>query len=372
MAGMTRPTGRARGGALRSWPGIVVILLLGLASVLCYLAISATVNGEPSTAPFNGYLAVLQTAGTFSTDQIDLAAAPLVPGGPGRHPALLYSLAVCGGQPFSGILVVGGDARLAQPTTTPALGSPTAIARSGITDVPHLAFLDEGKDAVINLGAAQVIRLHVSRPGRCESAYSRRQTPPPFLGRAQIITGRAAAPVQRHWLAGWWAGPRASQSWPLVGGLPGVSPQDVGAFRALSGLRGSWNLFVRQYTSVSVGTLGSRGLVEQARPQLASSTNLNWQSKQQLQPVAVISDSIALSAWQNWLVAAGVFLGIGASLLASLLYDLARPSRVHSAPNDRTEPLRSRGREVSATSKPFIVVAVMALVFWTASRRRRR
>ena len=28
-----------------------------------------------------------------------------------------------------------------------------------------------------------------------------------------------------------------------------------------------------------------------------------------------------MSAWENWLVAAGIFLGIGGSLLASHLYD---------------------------------------------------
>jgi hypothetical protein len=35
-----------------------------------------------------------------------------------------------------------------------------------------------------------------------------------------------------------------------------------------------------------------------------------------------------MSAWENWLVAAGIFLGIGVggSLLASLLYDWARPA----------------------------------------------
>ncbi|HEY5986943.1 MAG TPA: hypothetical protein VIV12_11290, partial [Streptosporangiaceae bacterium] len=59
----------------------------------------------------------------------------------------------------------------------------------------------------------------------------------PFDGQGQEITGEAAAPVERAWRMGWWSGPRTSQSWPLIGNIPGVSDQDLGEFQALSGLR---------------------------------------------------------------------------------------------------------------------------------------
>jgi len=40
--------------------------LAGIGSVIGYAAISATINGEPSTSPFQGFVALLQAAGSFS------------------------------------------------------------------------------------------------------------------------------------------------------------------------------------------------------------------------------------------------------------------------------------------------------------------
>ena len=96
----------------------------------------------------------------------------------------------------------------------------------------------------------------MASPGKCASAYSTQQPVPLFLGQAQIISGQAAAPVQRQWRLGWWAGPRTSEDWPLIGNLPGIRDQDLGAFLALDGLRGSWVRFTRQYNGVTDRTAG--------------------------------------------------------------------------------------------------------------------
>ena len=324
---------RSRG--LRSRLGVATILLAGLASVIFYAAVSATINGEPSTLPFRGFVALLQSAGTFSQDQVKLMAAPLVPGGPGQHPALSYEIAVCGNQPFRGVLLIGGNARLSDLRGTPALGTRNTVGQSSLEDLPDLTFLDEGTASELDLGSVQAIHLAMSHPGRCASAYSTHQVPPPFGGQGQIITGHTAAPVLRQWRLGWWNGPRASQSWPLIGNLPGISDHDLGEFQALDGLRGAWARFIKQYYAVSVGGLQPRASVDEARPEPTTSTGLDWDSMQPLQPVAVVTNTTSLNAWQNWLVAAGIFLGIGGALLASLLYEWARPSHAqHSSAND--------------------------------------
>src|SRR5215471_425478 len=79
-------------------------IVVGLASVACYPAVSATINGQPSTSPFGGFVVLLQAAGRFSQDQVKLEAIPFVPGGPGQRPTLSYQVNVCGNQPFSGVL----------------------------------------------------------------------------------------------------------------------------------------------------------------------------------------------------------------------------------------------------------------------------
>lgn len=70
---------------LRSPVGIVVVALAGAASTAAYAAVSATVNGEPPTSPYLGFVALLQpSGGSFSEDQGKLTASATVPGGPAQ------------------------------------------------------------------------------------------------------------------------------------------------------------------------------------------------------------------------------------------------------------------------------------------------
>jgi len=351
--------------------GVAAVLLVGLASVACYGAVSATVNDEPSTSPFRGFVVLLQAAGKFSQDQVKLIAAPLVAGGPGQRPALSYQLAVCGSQSFSGVLVIGGDARLSHLQGFPALGTRTASEQSSLQDLPDLRFFDEGGAGPLDLGPVQAIRIAMPSPVKCASAYSAQQ-PPPFMGQAQVLTGQAAAPVERQWRLGWWAGPRSSQSWPLIGGLPGVGAHDLGEFLALDGLPGAWMPFTQQYFAVSVGGLQARASVDEARPTPASSTDLNWDSTQPLQPFAVVTNTTSMSTWQDWLVAAGVFLGIGGSLLASLLYDWARPDEPNGHPPGHVAQPAGRERPAHLVHRTAASAVALILVAWAIGSRRRR
>jgi hypothetical protein len=363
---------RQKGKGFRTRLGVVVILLVGLASVACYAAISATINGQPSTSPFSGFVVLLQAGGRFSQDQVKLEAAPLVPGGPGQQPTLSYQVDVCGNQPFSGVLVIGGDARLTHLQGYPALGAATATGEASLQNLPDLAFLDEGTGTRFDLGAVQVIHLTMTSPVKCASAYSVLQPLPQFLGQAQVVTGQAAAPVERQWRLGWWAGPRSSQSWPSIGGLPGVGDNDLGEFLAIDGLHGAWMRLTKQYFAVRVGSLQARALVDESRPSLSSSTSLDWAGTQPLQPIAVVTNTTSMSAWQNWLVGAGIFLGIGGALMASLLYDWARPKQSQTSPSDEAPRQARHERPANSTHRHVSTTAALIILAWLIGSRRRR
>jgi hypothetical protein len=363
---------RKKGRGSRARLGVAAILLVGLASVACYAAISATINGQPSTTPFGGFVVLLQPAGRFSQDQVKLEAIPLVPGGPGQRPTLSYQVNVCGSQPFSGVLLIGGDARLSHLQGIPALGAATAAAETSRQDLPDLAFLNEGTDVPFDLGPVQAIHITMTSPVKCASAYSTQQPAPQFFGQAQVITGQAAAPVERQWRLGWWAGPRSSQSWPSIGGLPGVSDNDLGEFLALDGLHGAWMRLTQQYFAVSVGGLQARASVDEARPSLSSSTSLDWEGTQPLQPTAVVTNTTSMSAWQNWLVGAGIFLGIGGSLMASLLYDWTRPNQSQANLSDDAARQARQERPANSTHRVAATTAAVILLAWFIGSRRRQ
>lgn len=357
---------------LRSPIGISVVLLAGAASIASYAAVSATVNGEPPTSPYQGFVTLLQPAGSsFSVDQVKLIAAATVPGGPGQNPTLSYGLAVCGPQPFSGTLLIGGGARLSGLSGFPTLGSNIGAVSSGVENLPDLTFQDQGTGAVIDLGAVQAVSLSMAAPGKCESAYSDKQPEPPFLGQGQMISGQAAAPVERQWRLGWWIGPRSSEAWPLIGNLPGIRDQDLGSFQAINGLHGAWVRPLDEYNSVSVGALKANASVDEAQPELSSDTDLTWDSTQPLQPNAIVTNTLSMSRWQNWLVWAGIFLGIGGSLLASLLYDVARrsPARDDPVPNAVQPQAPAEGAKLVAK---LLTTAVVLAALTQAIKARRR
>ncbi|HZD75662.1 MAG TPA: hypothetical protein VE218_01575 [Acidobacteriaceae bacterium] len=297
-------------------------------------------------------------------------AYALVPGGPGTNPWLSYSVAVCGSQPFQGTLLIGGDARLSNLRGVPALGTRTTTSQSSFQDIPDVKLLDESTGNALDLGPVQAIQITMPSPVKCLSPFSDQQPFPSFEGQGQEISGEAAAPVQRAWRMAWWSGPRASQSWPLIGSIPGVSDQDLGVFRALGGLRGAWTRFIPQYFDVSVGSLNSSTSVDEARPQTASDTDLFWESAQPIQPVAVVTDTTAMNKWQNWLVAAGILLGVGGSLLASLLYAWAHPSRERSQ-NEQQSPRSPAAPGRSTYYKHANVVTVLVVLVWAIRRGKR-
>lgn len=132
---------------------------------------------------------------------------------------------------------------------------------------------------------------------------------------------------------------------------------------------GAWTRFIPQYSAASVGSLNSSASVDEARPQTASDTDLSWESAQPIQPVAVVTNTTAVNEWQNWLVAAGILLGIGGSLLASLLHEWSRPSRER----DQTSNSRLQAWRLDRSTHYIDanVIAALVVPVWAIRRRRR-
>ena len=69
-----------------------------------------------------------------------------------------------------------------------------------------------------------------------------------------------------------------------------------------------------------------------------------------------------MNRWQNWLVWAGIFLGIGGSLLASLLYEWARPNPAHSYPPSNPVQPQAPAQRTKTALKPLTTAVVLVIL----------
>lgn len=299
------------------------LILFSLVSVLGVVAISATVNGRPDLSPYPGWVTVLEPAKQRTRDQVGLLVSALDPGGPGEHPRLVYSVIVCGPDPFRGVLLAGGAAMLSNDPGPAGGASP----RSGSTRPSTLArlTLSEGSNNELALGEAQSLKVDMRRPPRCASEFKPDQVLN-FFGQAEQIVGRARAPVRRIWSGPLdiWKGPREGTVWPLTGTLPGIPSGEVGVFVGLEGLAGEWKIPVPRQYVVGAGTLNATAAVELARPDLLEQGHLEWKKTTPFAATARVVNESALANWQQALMIATLLFGIGGSVLAALALDATR------------------------------------------------
>lgn len=353
------------------------IAVFAVLAGLAFWQVSGTINAEPPATPFPGWVAVLQPTLRASGTQVQLEVHPLQPGEASNRPWLSYSVAACGVEPFRGILLIGGAARLGDIRM---LG-PTGTSLSSISAAE--VFDASGNDS-ITLGTVQALRFTLA-PTRCVAHFSPGDAPSEFAGTAIDITGRAGGAVILNGRFGVWAGPRSAQRWPLVGSLPGVSPEDLGEWR-IRGLPGSWSRAFHEYVRLDAGSLSTLGSVEAARPSLLDVTRLSWSSSSPFQASARVLNANSLSTWQDWLVVATIILTLAGSLLAATLFDLMPPLRnskgllapkLHNAvgamSNDERSPLPVPERTIIAERHPRRMAAAFALgtlCAWVLTRRR--
>lgn len=248
------------------------------------------------------------------SQQVELMVEALEPGAPGDHPALRYSVLVCGDRPFHGVLLIGGQARLDHAQVVDEYGVSSAdTTAAGTLRVDDLSDVTIGQSAASwDLGAAQLIHIAIDQPTSCVPSASPEQ--PVQAGSVEIVAGLARAPVQRTATFHGLVGPRSSQVWPLVGGFPIVPTGDLGEFREVRGISGSWMVPPSLHEKVSIGSLAARVSVDLALPPPTDTTSLTWNSARPLSPAVRLTDVDAMAAWQRYLVAAGICLGIGGSL----------------------------------------------------------
>jgi hypothetical protein len=354
------------------------LVILGLASVLAFAAVSMTVNSIPTPREFDGWIAVLQQ-GRSRASQVKVSVSPEMPGGSGNAPVLRYAVATCGPMPFQGALLVGGAARLRglhviAPPAPVSGPSPTANGES-IGPIRNLKMLDVPTGSFQTYRDVQAIRLALPA-STCVGASPASGN---FLGAAAVVEGHARAPVevQARGPLGLWSAPRSTESWPYLGVLPGIDTNDGGEFRFLHGLHGGPWSKPRSTFSVSVGGLTEKATVDFARPTPSTSTALEWEQPVPFAAIARVTNAEALGSWQNYLVAASIALAVGASLVAAIALRHARPRRLRASDDDFRQPAASesfreeRSNRGSVPLLAFTSVLVLGLL-WPERFRRRR
>jgi hypothetical protein len=307
--------------SLNSWAvaARVAIFVFALLAALAFWQVSGTLDYQPPPAPFPGWVAVLEPASTASTaTQVQLQVVPLQPGAPGSHPALSYAVVACGSLPFSGVLLIGGDARLSKPRLLAPSGT-------SLASIANAKILDVGSGQLFPLGAVQALRFTLA-PIHCNERFSSGAATSGIFGLAAGIAGLAGHAVVQPSRFGFWDGPRSAQSWPLLGAPPGIASTDLGEWR-VTGLPGSWSRPLKEYVRLDAGSLTTIGSLEAARPALVDLTQLSWAGTSPFQASARLLDTTALGEWQTWLVVVTIVLTLAGSLLAAVLFDLLPPLR---------------------------------------------
>jgi hypothetical protein len=359
----------------------ITIMIVGAPSIVTYLVLPLVTNAQPSTAANTGWVALLQPGSPSGSGQILLQAEPVVPGAPGDHPDVIYSVLACGDHPFRGVLLLGGQAQLDDPVVTDqhmVSSTNSGPSTMHMTAVPGLTL--SLLDTVWRLGPGQEIPVAIDQPGACLGPTS---TDQPFTV-ATTVRGLAQGPIQRRGSFAGISGPHTSQAWPLIGGFPTSLPGITGLFTGITGLKGIWAVPAVLHRRVAGGSLTARATVDGAIPPLSDSTKTVWDSTAPIRATVRVTNIDDLAWWQNWLMGSGIFLGVGGSLLASLLFEWLQAAHETTPPTSSnipalharaTEPeLKThRSRKTSAPTRAatLATVVILAVVAYVLGRTRR-
>lgn len=355
------------------WIRLTLFLIVGMGSVIAYVLLAMTINAEPSSTPFPGWVTVIQPVRESEADRIALSIISFW-----DDPSIDYSVTVCGRQPFTGQLIIGGKAKLTHVSITGNL------APQRLTALRNLSNLDT---TLGELGAVQVLPLSTTHPHSCG-----RITPFSLAGPKGVdVVGEPSAEIKRSWLSalGLWDSPHINQAWPLASTMPigreffnpPPSAQAVGIDRigTYGGLNGNWRLPPVEVLGETLDVPLAWSVVNAQPPVTESSNTLSWSSMTAVQPVAQLTNISRATALQDWLVIAAVGMGISGSMLASLVFQWLHPiseQRVERLEGQSVSTLRSAPRQPIAERIPpaaaAIRITVLAWIIFTAVRRRRQ
>jgi hypothetical protein len=167
-----------------------------------------------------------------------------------------------------------------------------------------------------------------------------------------------------------------TQAWPLTGSLQGATVH--GEFTGLAGLSGQWLRPDADITITQVGFPLNQSL-DAAAPVPSDPSVPGWSSTDFIAPIVRLTDTASVAQLQDWIVASAVGLGVGGSMLASLLFEWLRPHPAHAdareptRPSHATPPGPPSPEPASRWSKPTAVLIGAGLVMiWIRTRRDRR
>jgi hypothetical protein len=317
------------------WPRLVgsaLLIILFLGSVLGYIALAITINGEPPYSTFSGWVAVMQKYDQASGDQVQLLVQAVTSG---RQPLVRYTVGICGSQPFTGDLLIDGGARLFRTAAVPAFLTegltpaepsipPASIQRVAVVGGAPVA--PPGQTGISypptsNFGPLEVAQIDAPSPLPCSSES------PAASGTQAYVQGYLDVPIQQNSNGpfGLWQGPNVSQAWPLTGTLPYAGSDVDYSFNGPDigpALAGEWQFPAHE--KVEISSTSALWSVDAAQPAPALFSPLTWASDDPIQPTARLTDSGSTNTLQDWIVIAGVGMGIGGSLLAGLIVETLR------------------------------------------------
>jgi hypothetical protein len=365
---------------------VALMVLVGFGSIGFYVVAAGVVNAQPTTHPFDGWVAVLQHFDELGPEQMMLSAKVVDPGVPGGRPRVRYSIVVCGSRPFRGVLLIGGQARLDHPSVV----GPSELPIREVRELRGASLAQ--LDAAIDLGPLQITEVNIEPLGPCVSEPGSAV----LVGTVYAVEGRVRNPIQHQARFLGIDSARHSEVWPRVCGLPGIGDANRGVFDGTRELSGSWMIPQRMRCRVTSGPLRARATVDVAVPPLADTSVVDWEEAGPIAPTVRITDVDGMASGQHMLTAAGIALGIGGSLLASLLFEAFRgrqktavlPSTTGSAPtsaaprpNLRSQVDASPHAEASASLSAtpvqrrwvgFVVVTGVVFLVRRVWRERRR
>lgn len=360
---------------------MTLLVVLSALSVPVFVLASLSLSSTPVPREFKGWAAVF-TTGAHAPPRVFLTMTPSTPGGYGAHPVVEYGITVCGKEAFDGVLVLAGNARIRVPDPGTQPVSPESSPGSVflVPDVTHLVVEDAASGGAADVAPVQVFRIH-SPSTPCHTAYDPKSTPI-WEGRTIGVGGPLEGPTVHQGFAPFGLWPvRQAQSWPYLGQVPVFDPIDHGAFRLGDRLPGPWFRPAQSYYGVNLGLLDGKALVDFSRPEATNGLEaLAWAGSKPFAAKARVTNVDNLNHWQFVSTAAGIWLGIGGSILAALALEAVRRDRrkpSHTEPAElieRAEPRLpvQRQREPHHHLLLGLSVATLAVILRRARRTGKR
>jgi len=276
---------------------LLLLLIISTGSIVAYVLLAITINGQPSYEPFDGWAAVFQPTNEPLVDKVTLKIQSTALG---DHPQATFTVAVCGKLPYSGYLLLGGKARLNRYRSFGATPYSSGLVPLRIHEVNNLSLhYVYPRGPVFSLGNVQVAALRFPNVATCPESQPVNSSGYIGGGAAIALTGALGAPIQRAWSAplAWWDGPHFTEVWPLLGTIPGVPSGDLGSFTRIGGiLTGQWIFPTQQILQVNADAVPLSANVDSTVPPSVGRNALAWSSTYPMNPMARLTDSVAITA----------------------------------------------------------------------------